>query len=284
MRVIEVQKFGGPEVLQLVERPERGAAEGEVLVRIRASAVNPVDRAIRAGRFPQLTAPLVLGWDFAGTTEDGRSVVGMVPWFVAQRGTNADFVAVQRDWFVPLPDGLDPVAAATVPLNAQTAKQALDLLGVQAGQTLLVTGAGGAVGGFAVQLAAEAGVHVTAMSAEADYVSSLGAKAVIGRGDVHGEFDAVLDAGVAGPELITAVRDGGAFAGVNAMAKPEPVRDIRVEAVQVKPSLDDLDALVTAYANGRLRTRLAAAIPAEQAVEAHIRADAGVRGKLVLTF
>ncbi|MFC0434302.1 NADP-dependent oxidoreductase [Kutzneria buriramensis] len=283
MRVVEVQRFGGPEVLALVDRPDPVAGENEVLVRVRASTINPVDRAARAGRFPQLTAPLVLGWDFAGTV-DGRPVVGMVPWFVARRGTNADFVAVHRDWFVPLPDGADPIAAATVPLSAQTAKQALDLAGVQAGQTLLVTGAGGGVGGFAVQLAAAAGVHVVAMATDADYVSSLGAKSVIGRGDVHGEFDAVLDAGIAGPQLITAVRDGGTFVGVNAMAKPEPVRGIRVDAVQVKPDRDDLDALITAFAAGRLRTRVAGELPAEQAVEAHTRADAGVAGKFVLTF
>ena len=283
MRVIEARQFGGPEVLALVERPEPVAAEGEVLVRVLASTINPIDRTIRAGRIPQIEPPVVLGWDFAGTV-DGQPVVGMVPWFVARRGTNADFVAVQRDWFVPLPDGLDPVAAATVPLSGQTAKQALDRLGVVAGQTLLITGAGGAVGGFAVQLASAAGVHVTAMSSEADYVTALGAKTVIGRGDVQGEFDAVFDAGVVGPDLIAAVRAGGAFASVSAPAKPAPVRDIRVEAMQVKASAEDLNALITAYAAGRLRTRLADALPAEQAVEAHTRADAGVRGKLVLTF
>jgi NADPH2:quinone reductase len=271
-------------VLALVDRPEPAVADNEVLVRVRASTINPVDRAVRAGRVPQLTAPLVLGWDFAGTLPDGRPVVGIVPWFVAQRGTNADFVAAQPDWFVPLPDGVDPIAATTVPLSALTAKQALDLLGVQPCQSLLVTGAGGAVGGFAVQLASAAGVHVTAMSSESDYVSSLGAKTVIGRGDVQGEFHAVLDAGVAGPELITAVRDGGVFVGLNARTKPEPVRSIRVDAVQVTPNAHDLDALIAAHAAGRLRTRLADALPADQAVEAHTRADAGARGKLVLTF
>lgn len=283
MRVIEVQQFGGPEVLAMVDRPEPVAAENEALVRVRASTINPVDRAVRAGRIPNLAPPVVLGWDFAGTVE-GRPVVGMVPWFVARRGTNAEFVAARHEWFVPLPEGVDPIAAATVPLSGQTAKQALDLLGVQAGQSLLITGAGGSVGGFAVQLAAAAGVHVTAMASDAEYVSSLGAKSVIGRGEVDGQFDAVLDAGIAGPTLIDAVRTGGVFVAVNAGAKPTPVRDIRVDQVQVKPDHDALDALVTAYAAGRLQSRLADAVPAENAVEAHRRADAGVRGKLVLTF
>ncbi|MEV6610354.1 NADP-dependent oxidoreductase [Kutzneria sp. NPDC051319] len=283
MRVIEVREFGGPEVLSLVDRPEPVAAENEVLVRVHASTVNPVDRAVRAGRIPNLTAPLVLGWEFAGTV-DGSAVVGMVPWFVVRRGTNAEFVAVQREWLVPLPDGVDPVAAATLPLSGQTAKQALDLVGVQAGQSLLVTGAGGSVGGFAVQLASAAGVHVTAMASDAEYVSSLGAKSVIGRGDVQGQFDAILDAGLAGPKLISAVRDGGAFVTVNEGAKPTPERDVRVDAVHTKPSLDDLDAIVTAYASGRLHTRVADAVPAANAVEAHRRADAGIQGKLVLTF
>jgi NADPH2:quinone reductase len=283
MRVIEVPRFGGPEVLTLVDRPEPVVAENEVLVRVRASTINPVDRAVRAGRIPNLAAPVVLGWDFAGTV-DGRPVVGMVPWFVARRGTNAEFVAVRPEWFVPLPEGVDPVAAATVPLSGQTAKQALDLLGVQPGQSLLITGAGGAVGGFAVQLASAAGVHVTAMASDAEYVSSLGAKSVIGRGDIDGQFDAVLDAGIAGPGLITAVRAGGVFVAVNAAAKPTPDRDIRVDQVQVKPDRDALDTLIAAYAAGRLQSRLADAVPASDAVEAHRRADTGIRGKLVLTF
>src|SRR5205823_2804766 len=111
------------------------------------------------------------------------------PWFDlgGSVGTNASVVSASPEWLAALPDGVDPVAASTVPLNALTARQALDLAGASPGQTLLVTGASGGVGGFAVRLAAAAGVHAIAQASTGDesYVESLGAKEVLGRSSVE---------------------------------------------------------------------------------------------------
>ncbi|WP_086829948.1 NADP-dependent oxidoreductase [Allokutzneria sp. NRRL B-24872] len=290
MRVIELSEYGGPEVLRLAERPEPGAAPGRVLVRVAASTVNPVDQAVRAGFMGDFPKPVVLGWDLAGTVvEDaegfraGQRVAGMVPWFAsAHEGTYAEVVSVEPEWLAPLPDGISLDEAATIPLNALTASQALGLLKVHSGQSLLVTGASGAVGGYAVQLAARAGAHVIAVASagDEDHVAGLGAKEVIGREDLGGQrVDAVFDAGTAGPSLIGAVRDGGTFVAVIPPGLPEPERGIRVERVNVVPDAAKLRELVTAG----LTTRIADVIPLADAAEAHTRAAAGgLRGKLVL--
>jgi NADPH:quinone reductase-like Zn-dependent oxidoreductase len=312
--VIETQRFGGPEVLQVVERPEPVAASGEVRVRVQASTINPVDTAARAGYltpfFPQIEPPFVAGWDLAGTLLDaaaglpaGQPVAGMVPWLDTLRGTNAEVIAIDPAWVAPVPDGVDPAEAASLGLNALTARQALDLVDELAGsrlapgQSLLVTGGSGGVGGFAVQLAALAGVRVIAVASRGDeeFVSGLGAKELVARGDsaaalvaavralVPDGVDAALDAGVAGPDLLAAVRDGGAFVAVTDPGTPAPARGVRTTKVDIKPNGAQFAGLLDALAAGQLRTRIER-VPFADAAEAHRRLDAGAyRGKLVLT-
>jgi NADPH:quinone reductase len=314
VRVIEIPRFGGPEVLQVAERPEPAAGSGEVRVRVRASTINPVDTAARAGYltplFPQVEPPFVAGWDFAGTLLDaaaglpaGQPVAGMVPWLDTLRGTNAEVITVDPGWFAPVPDGVDLAEAASLGMNALTARQALDLVDelsgsrLAAGQSLLVTGGSGGVGGFAVQLAAAAGARVIAAASrgDEDYVSGLGAKELVARGDgvadlvaavralVPEGVDAALDAGVAGPDLLAAVRDGGAFVAVTDPGTPAPARGVRTTKVDVKPNGAQFAGLLNALAAGQLRTRVER-VPLADAAEAHRRLDAGgYRGKLVLT-
>ncbi|MFL6073173.1 MAG: NADP-dependent oxidoreductase [Mycobacteriales bacterium] len=314
MRVIETPQFGGPEVLQVVERPEPVAGPGQVRVRVEASTVNPADTAARAGyltpAYPQVQPPFVAGWDFAGTLLDaaaglpaGQRVAGLVPWLDTLRGTNAEVIAVDPAWLAPVPDGVDPAEAASLGMNGQAARQALDLVEelagspLAAGRSLLVTGGSGAVGGFAVQLAAATGVQVIAVASRGDeaYVSGLGAKEVVARGDSTADLvaavralapdgvDAALDAGVAGPELLGAVRDGGAFVAVIVPATPEPERGIRAGMVSVTPDGATLAGLLEAHAAGQLRTRIER-VPFADAAEAHRRAEAGgLHRKLVLT-
>lgn len=307
MRAIEAQAYGGPEVLRTVERPEPRVGPGQVRVRVQAATVNPVDwltrQGVLAAMAPQLQPPLVLGWDFAGVVETaaeglrvGQRVAGMVPWFAVGTGTYAELVLAEPGWLAPLPDGLDEVSAAALPLNALTARQALDLVGVLPGQTLLVTGASGAVGGCAVQLAAAAGAHVLAVAShgDEDHVVGLGAKHVLGRADparlaaavrelAPSGVDAVLDAVPVGPPLIAAVRDAGVFVTVLEPAAPATERGVRVDKVSVTPDAQQLSKLLHALADGSLTSRIAETMPLTQAERAHERAAAGgLRGKIVL--
>ncbi|MEU0563251.1 NADP-dependent oxidoreductase [Dactylosporangium sp. NPDC006015] len=290
MRVVEVQRYGGIDALRVVERTSPAPdTAGRVRVRVEAAAVNPVDVATRAGwlaaLLPDLTGPFVLGWDFAGVTDDGQRVAGFVPWF-EQGGTvgaQASVLFADPAWFAPVPAGTDLVTAATLPLNAVTAAQALRIAGLSAGRSLLVTGASGGVGGFAVQLAAAAGVEVTAVASTGDepFVAGLGAKTVLSRTDPlpPKAFDAVLDAASV-PGAIGAVRDGGVHVAVTDPAAPAAERGVRVGTVHVTPDR----ALLAELLGAGLVTRVAGTLPLDEAAEAHRRLEAGgLRGKLVLT-
>jgi NADPH2:quinone reductase len=312
MRVVEVGEYGGPEVLREAERPDPRPAAGRVRVRVAAATVNPVDLWTREGAVqamtPGLTPPFVLGWDLAGTVlEDaagfraGQRVVGMVPWFDVAKdgiGTYAEITSAEPAWLAPVPDGVDLAAATTLGLNALTAAQALDLLGLPAGATVVVTGASGGVGGFAVELAAAAGAHVIAVAGGPDdesHLAGIGAKQVLPRTApedlaaavraVHpGGVDAVLDATPLGPPAIGAVRDGGRFVGTTAPAVPAAERGIEVRRVETVPDGTRLAELAADLAAGRLTARVAATFPLARAAEAHRRAGTrGQRGKVVLT-
>lgn len=307
MRVVEVGEYGGPEVLRAAERPDPRPVAGRVRVRIAAATVNPVDLWTRAGSIqamtPGLTPPFLLGWDLAGTVLEasdgfsaGQRVVGMVPWFgVAAEGigTYAEIVSAAPSWLAPVPDGVDLAAAATLGMNAQTAAQSLDLLGLAAGQTVLITGASGGVGGFAVELAAAAGAHVIALAGGPDdeaHLAGLGAKQVLPRTSsvaavraLHpGGVDGVLDAALLGQPIVGAVADGGVFISASAPL-PAAERGIRVQQVETEPDGARLAGLVADLAAGRLTTRVQATFPLAQAAEAHRRAATpGQRGKIVL--
>lgn len=310
MRVVEVGEYGEPEVLREARRPDPRPEPGRVRVRVAAATVNPVDLWTRAGAVqamtPGLTPPFVLGWDLAGTVLEssagfaaGQRVAGMVPWFGVGKdgiGAYAEIVSALPEWLAPLPDGVGFAAAATLGMNAQTAAQSLDLLALRAGQTVLVTGASGAVGGFAVELAAAAGAHVLALAGGPDdeaHLAGLGAKQVVPRTAPSslaaavrelqpGGVDAVLDAALLGQPVLGAVADGGVFIGASA---PLPVaeRGIRVQAVETEPDGRRLAGLLADLAAGRLTARVRATLPLSQAAEAHRRAAIpGQRGKLVL--
>ena len=212
MRVVEVTELGEPEVLQVAERPDPEPGPGQVVVRVRAANVNPTDLGARQGlgRHTPPDPPFVLGWDLAGKVtsvgegvtdlSEGERVVGMVQWY-DQRGsvgTYAEAVSFDADWLVPLPDGLDYGTAATIPLNAVTAHQGLELLDPPEGCDLLVTGASGGVGSFAVQLAKAAGHRVIAQAGrdDEDWPRELGAEEVLPR-----------DAEIAGIDSVPAIFD-----------------------------------------------------------------------------
>jgi NADPH:quinone reductase-like Zn-dependent oxidoreductase len=308
MRVIEANDYGGPEVLVESTRPDPAPTPGRIRVRVAAATVNPADAGTRAGAFahfvPDLPKPFVLGWDFSGTViEDaegfrsGERVAGIFPWFELGNGdgASAEIVSAEPEWLARVPSELGDVEAATIPLNALTARQAVDLLAAKPGDVVVVTGASGAVGGFAVQFLVAEGAHVVAVASAGDeeYVATLGAKDIVTRSPgadlpatIHGGapdgVDAVFDPGAAGDSLLSVVRDGGTFVAA-AGAPPAPERGIRVERVGVTPNATQLQTILNDAGAGRLSTRVAAQVPFADAADAHRRLEAGgFQGKLVL--
>lgn len=294
MRAAVVKTFGGPEAVQIVEAevPEPGARQ--VRIKVAAAALNPVDAGVRGGFFGGAGKQIGFGWDVAGTVDAtgvatawsvGDEVVALDPGMVRPLGTHAEYVVVDTDAVAKAPAGVDAVHASTLPLNGLTAEQALGLLELTEGQSLLVTGAAGAVGGFAIELAARRGVSVTALARQDDeeLVRSLGA-AHFASGTVEaGAFDAVLDAANLGEAALEWVRDGGAYVGVRPGGHPESVRGVRTTAVAVTADGARLAELAALVEEGALTLRVAETYALDDAAKAHARLEeGGVRGRLVL--
>lgn len=290
----------------MTELPEPEARPGQVVVRIRAVCVHPADVAATTGEIPRgpVPPPFSPGWDIAGEvasvgpdTADfgvGDRVVGMIPWYLTRGnpGGYAEFVAADTDWLVRLPDGLDFVSAATVPLNAQSAHQGLSLVSLAmlpAGSSILVTGASGGVGGFATQLAVQSGYRVLAQASHDDeqWVHGLGAHEVVSRSvdlSTVGPVAAVFDAIPVGEAAAAAVEDRGIVVATRPTPAIVPARGVRQELQLIRLDRELLADLVGQVAAGRLRTRVAVTMPLTEAAEAHRRVLAGgLRGKLVLT-
>jgi NADPH2:quinone reductase len=307
MRAVTLRTFGDPKVLHVeqVPLPEPGA--GEVRIRVQASPVNHIDLFARSGALAALLPQrefYILGVDVAGVVDAlgpavtafavGESVVGLSPWLTTQAGTNAEYVVLPASALAHAPEDVDPVAAATLPINGITASLALEAVDLPPSGTVLVTGAAGAVGGFAVELAAGRGHQVIAVarSSDEDLARSLGAKHFIAASDdiaarvrtvVPGGVDAVVDAASLGADVIAAVADRGRFAAVLAPAAPSAQRGITVHTVQQAPDGERLADLVAQVRAGRLTLRVADTYPFEQAAVAHERfAAGGLRGRLVL--
>lgn len=295
-RTAVIRTPGGPDAIELIEAPVVEPGPGQVRVEIAGAAVNPVDLALAAGVFHRLG--LVdqphhtgLGWDFAGTVVAagpdvdlpvGSRVAGMIDGFDRDFGTYAEQLVVSASDVAIVPDGLDLVTAAAVPLNGLAAAQLVDLLGDGEGRSLLVTGAAGALGGNVVRLAQDSGWQVTglARATDEDFVRSLGAdftaKAASG-------WDAVADGGVLQEEGVALVRDGGLFVGVQPGAGPPAERGITVRVVVSRPDGARLSQLLDAAASGHLPARVHAVVPLDQAATAHRAvAKGGIRGKYVL--
>ncbi|MFJ9364669.1 NADP-dependent oxidoreductase [Nocardia sp. NPDC101769] len=309
MRAVVIRSFGGPEVLEQAEVPVPSPGPGQVRIRVTAAGVNPVDLHTRSGGLAQagLMVPrdvIGLGWDVAGTIDEigsgvpdfarGDQAYGLSDRLDVPLGAQADFVVLDAAAVALAPRRASAVEAATIPLNALTAVQSLDALALTAGQTVLITGAAGALGGFAVELAVSQGLRVVATAAapDEDLVRELGAEFFVPRGGRLGEAvralipggaDGAVDAASLGAEALDAVRSGGAFAAVVGGAEPAGLRGIRVSNTWIRadgPRLAELAALVDA---GRLTPRVAGTLPLDRVADAHHQlAAGGLRGRLVL--
>lgn len=312
MKAIVLDDFGPAELLQLreVRRPE--PARGELLIRVRAAGVNPVDWKIREGllktRLPH-QFPIIPGWDVAGTIaavgpgcrrfRKGDAVYAYARKPIVKDGCYAEFVVLPEKNVAAKPRKMTFQQAASVPLAALTAWQSLfDAARLQKGQTVLIHAAAGGVGGFAVQLARWKGARViaTASRANHDYVKALGADEVIDYSavdfveavrsfapqgvdvayDTVGEDVQVRSTGV--------VRKGGVLVTILA-PRPEAqsAKGIRLQYVFVAPNAAQLKRLAALADAGILKTHLAAVLPLAHAAEAHRMIQTGhTRGKIVL--
>ncbi|MGW1736531.1 NADP-dependent oxidoreductase [Streptomyces sp. NPDC001999] len=307
MRAVTVKEFGGPEVLtvEVVARPE--PLPTEVLVRVHAAGVNPVDWKTREGQGMAglQTFPLILGWDVSGVVEEvgfgvttlapGDEVYGM-PWFPRAAGGYAEYVTAPARQWARKPATLDHAHAAAVPLAALTAWQTVvDTAHVQAGQRVLITAAAGGVGHFAVQFARHLGAHViaTASAARHPWLKELGADETIDYTTTRFEdvvIDLVGDAhDITSTRSLKVLRPGGLLVAVPAGVSPELAQAAESAGVRVTPYLVEPDgpALTTIAGlidTGEVVVEVEETFPLEQAGTAHARVEAGrTRGKVVLT-
>lgn len=312
MRAVGVVEFGGPEALRVVDLPERHAGPGEMRIRVHAATVNPTDtytrngaRAAQLGEFPP---PYIPGMDAAGVLDEigegvdtdlaigDRVMAIVVP--SGSHGAYSESLVVPAGSVARAPAGSSHAEASTLPMNGLTARLALDMLGLPAGATVAVTGAAGAFGGYAVQLAVADGLHVIADASERDegLVRSLGAHEVVRRGDdvadrilaAHpGGVDGLIDGAVQNELVIPAVRDGGGFATVRGYPGI-PTRGITFHQVRVTEYAEnqvELDRLLTLAENGQVTLRVARTFAPEDAAEAHRLLEAGgTRGRFVIEF
>ncbi|MEV6211155.1 NADP-dependent oxidoreductase [Kitasatospora sp. NPDC051914] len=306
MRAITVHNYGGPEQAEVTEAEIPVPGPGEVRVRNRALAVHPADLAVRSGLMAALlgTPPHRLGWDVAGTVDAvgadvagfavGEEVVGLSHWFATRNGTHAEYAVLPAAQLAPAPAGVPATTAAALPLNGLTALQALDLIGLAPGGTLVVTGAAGNLGHLAAQLAVARGLRVLAVAGphDADHLTDLGAE-FVPRGDgavdavlalAPGGADALLDTAGLSTAVLAAVRDGGTFVAVRPPAAPAAERGIDVLVHDVRPDGPALAGLAGLVAEGRLTVRVDSVLPLDRIAAAHARLEAGgTRGAVVLS-
>ena len=307
MKAVRIHEYGGPDVVRYEEAPRPEPGPGEVLVRVQAAGVNPVDWKTRSGggqadkigdRFP-----MVLGWELSGTVEEigpevdglvvGDEVFGLVR-FPQPGETYAEYAAVPAHELAPKPPGLSHAEAAAVPLAALTAWQALfDAGGLESGQTALVHAAAGGVGHLAVQLARWKGARVigTASAANAEFLRSLGAEPVDYADqrfeDVASDVDLVLDS--LGGEVLersfSVLRPGGVLVSIRAQPSSEQAErhGVRATRVLVEPNADELRRIASLLESGEVRPVIHEELPLSEVGRAHQLSEEGhTRGKIVL--
>lgn len=307
MRAIIQNSVGGPDVLVIADRPDPEPKAGEVLVRVKAAGINPVDGAVRAGYFPLLgEPPFILGWDVSGTVEAlgpgvtdlkvGDAVFGM-PRFPKQAAAYAELAAVPADEVAPKPRGIDHAHAGALPLAGLTAWQGLVRHGaLKSGQRVLIHAAAGGVGHLAVQIAKARGAYViaTASPEKLDFVRGLGADEIIDytKGDFAdsvGNVDLVLETvgGDHAEHSLKVIKAGGVLVSLLNVSDPAKAqakeRGIRVERMSVVPDRAGLVELGKLIDANKLVVHVAKTFPLDQAGAAHAFLGTRPIGKVVLT-
>jgi NADPH:quinone reductase-like Zn-dependent oxidoreductase len=301
MKAVVVHQYGGPEVLKFEEYPDPVPGPGEVLVRVAATSVNPIDYKRRAGQtrdFYPLNFPGLIGVDIAGTVvKTGPGVEGFSEGervFAMAADTYAEFCVVKAAILAKVPDGLDLIQAAALPLVTTTGYQLVsDGTGIKEGQTILVAGAAGGVGRSAAFIAKQRGAFVIAgvlkrqIEGEA---RTIGADQVVATDDDDAIaklplFDAVADTvgGRTAEKLIAKVKPGGVFASV--LGSPQNAgkyASVKVVPVYSNPDTKVLQFMAEAVRDGKLVIPISQKLPLKDAAEGQAAAEKGGIGKVLL--
>lgn len=312
MLVAGCRRTGPPEVVEVLEMPDSRPGPEEILIRVAAATVNPADTLLRAGLIPYVTGPLpwAPGLECAGIVaaagagsrwRAGDRVAAVTSFIPNGRGAHCQLLVAPDDSAAAVPEGLDLVAAATIPMSGLTAQLAIDRCRAVGAKTIAVTGAGGAVGAFCVELAREDGLETFAVVRPHYFerATVMGATHVIDGGDEAGGgtaairaiapsgVDAVIDCALMGESMIPAIRDDGLLVSVRGLsgtfergvvAQPISVRDYGLESGK-------LARLLGLAATGRLSTFVHRALPFNQAADAHRLVESGgMGGRVVLLF
>lgn len=306
MKAVRIHAFGGPEVLKYEDAPRPEPGPGEVLVRVYASGVNPVDWKVREGYLSQFLhhpLPLILGWDLSGTVEalgagvtefKIRDEVYSRP-DLARNGAYAEYIVVRENEVALKPKSIDHIHSAAIPLAALTAWQALfDAAKLSAGEKVLIHAAAGGVGSFGVQLAKWKGAYVigTASKHNHEFLRSLGANETIDYNstrfeDVVRDVDVVLDtmAGETQTRSWKVLRKGGTLVSILTppSAEEAAAHGVRQAYTFVQPNPYQLVEIAKLVDTGKLKVVMGTVLPLSEAGKAHQLSQGGhVRGKIVL--
>jgi len=300
MNAVVLHEYGGPDKLKYEVAPDPAAGRGEVLVRVTASSVNPIDYKMRSGeakeRFP-LELPAIIGRDISGIVREvGEGVSGFTTGDRVMAFTEkayAELVVVKAKDLAHVPEKLDLVEAAALPLVTLTGEQLITRgTKIQAGQTVLVTGAVGGVGRSAVWTAKKAGAVVIAgvRKSQLKEAATLGADVVLALDDAAaleklGFVDAVADVvgGETAEKLLGKVKQGGVFASVLGGPKNGKMHpSVRIEPVGAVPDLGTLQTIAGDVVAGKLKIPIDRMVSLAEAREAHTAAEKGGIGKILL--
>jgi NADPH:quinone reductase-like Zn-dependent oxidoreductase len=299
MKAIVVHQYGGPEVLKFEDYPDPVPGPGEVLIRVAAASVNPIDYKRRAGLtkdFYPMQFPSLIGVDIAGTVVaigpgvEGFSTGDQV--FAMADNTYAELCVINAAVLAKVPKGLDLIQAAALPLVTVTGNQLAAATGIKAGQTIMVVGAVGSVGRSAVFTAKQQGATVIAgvMKRQIDEAKTIGADQVTATDDDGAiaklaPLDAVADAvgGMTAEKLIAKVKPGGVFASVlGAPRNAAKYPSVKVMPVFSKFDRKTLEFMAEAVRDGKLVIPISRRLPLSEAAEAQAAAEKGGIGKILL--
>jgi NADPH:quinone reductase-like Zn-dependent oxidoreductase len=301
MKAVRIERYGGEEVMELVEVERPKPAAGQVLVKVKAAAVNPVDWKIRdgLGELFGMKLPLILGCEVAGTVETGSGNLAagddVYGYLGMHSGGYAEYAAAPATEFARKPKQVDFDTAASVPVGALTAWQGIfDLGKLTSGQRILITGASGAVGSMAVQLAKAKGAHVIGLASgkNEEFVRELGADEFIDYRKVKfenevGDLDVVFDVvgGETQESAFQTLKRGGFLVSTVSPPSAKKAKEFGVTAamVQMMPNPEHLTEINQLLESGKLKVRVATVLPLSEFKEAlRLSASGHADGKIIL--